>query len=409
MHYKKPNLLCYRIAQIAAWLVATFVFRRKILRNEIKGKKGPFVVIANHQAALDFVNLIGATRRPMSFVISNAFFNTLPIRGFLTRMGVIPKQQFQTTVRDMKRMKAVIDHGEPIVIYPAGLMCEDGLSTPIPAATYKFLKWLDADVYVAKTSGTYFAMPKWTSGFRPGRTHLDIYKLFSREELKDLDLGQVKSRADEALLFDAYREQETFRVKYSNGSNIRGLEHVLYQCPHCLAEFSVEAVEKDRLRCSACGYEQGSDAYGFLHKTSSHGEELRYVSDWSLGIYGRLKEKLLSGEVADLSTPMTIRMIDYARKKFMDVGHGTLSLNARQFTIDGVIREQPVSLAVSIAGVPTLPFKPGKYLEVQDGNDIYRCVPEDGRLVMKFINMVKIFHELSQNKERNAAKNPAVM
>ena len=409
MHYKKPNLLCYRIAQIAAWLVATFVFRRKILRNEIKGKKGPFVVIANHQAALDFVNLIGATRRPMSFVISNAFFNTLPIRGFLTRMGVIPKQQFQTTVRDMKRMKAVIDHGEPIVIYPAGLMCEDGLSTPIPAATYKFLKWLDADVYVAKTSGTYFAMPKWSSGFRPGRTHLDIYKLFSREELKNLDLGQVKSRADEALLFDAYREQEAFRVKYSNGSNIRGLEHVLYQCPHCLAEFSVEAVEKDRLRCSACGYEQGSDAYGFLHKTSSHGEELRYVSDWSLGIYGRLKEKLVSGEVADLSTPMTIRMIDYDRKKFMDVGHGTLSLNARQFTIDGVIREQPVSLAVSIAGVPTLPFKPGKYLEVQDGNDIYRCVPEDGRLVMKFINMVKIFHELSQNKERNAAKNPAVM
>ena len=409
MHYKKPNLLCYRIAQIAAWLVATFVFRRKILRNEIKGKKGPFVVIANHQAALDFVNLIGATRRPMSFVISNAFFNTLPIRGFLTKMGVIPKQQFQTTVRDMKRMKAVIDHGEPIVIYPAGLMCEDGLSTPIPAATYKFLKWLDADVYVAKTSGTYFAMPKWSSGFRPGRTHLDIYKLFSREELKNLDLGQVKSRADEALLFDAYREQEAFRVKYSNGSNIRGLEHVLYQCPHCLAEFSVEAVEKDRLRCSACGYEQGSDAYGFLHKTSSHGEELRYVSDWSLGIYGRLKEKLLSGEVADLSTPVTIRMIDYDRKKFMDVGHGTLSLNARQFTIDGVIREQPVSLAVSIAGVPTLPFKPGKYLEVQDGNDIYRCVPEDGRLVMKFINMVKIFHELSQNKERNAAKNPAVM
>ena len=409
MHYKKPNLLCYRIAQIAAWLVATFVFRRKILRNEIKGKKGPFVVIANHQAALDFVNLIGATRRPMSFVISNAFFNTLPIRGFLTKMGVIPKQQFQTTVRDMKRMKAVIDHGEPIVIYPAGLMCEDGLSTPIPAATYKFLKWLDADVYVAKTSGTYFAMPKWSSGFRPGRTHLDIYKLFSREELKNLDLGQVKSRADEALLFDAYREQEAFRVKYSNGSNIRGLEHVLYQCPHCLAEFSVEAVEKDRLRCSACGYEQGSDAYGFLHKTSSHGEELRYVSDWSLGIYGRLKEKLLSGEVADLSMPMTIRMIDYDRKKFMDVGHGTLSLNARQFTIDGVIREQPVSLAVSIAGVPTLPFKPGKYLEVQDGNDIYRCVPEDGRLVMKFINMVKIFHELSQNKERNAAKNPAVM
>ena len=104
MKYKKPNLFCYRIAQIAAWLVATFIFRRKFQRNEIKRKQGPFVVIANHQAALDFVNLIGATHRPMSFVISNSFFNTLPIRGFMEKMGVIPKQQFQTAVRDMKRM-----------------------------------------------------------------------------------------------------------------------------------------------------------------------------------------------------------------------------------------------------------------------------------------------------------------
>ena len=72
MKYKKPNLLCYRIAQVVAWIVATFIFRRKFLRNEIKGKQGPFVVIANHQAALDFVNLIGATQRPMNFVISNS-------------------------------------------------------------------------------------------------------------------------------------------------------------------------------------------------------------------------------------------------------------------------------------------------------------------------------------------------
>ena len=395
MHYKKPNLLCYRIAQIAAWLVATFIFRRKFRRNEIKGKKGPFVVIANHQAALDFVNLIGATSRPMSFVISNSFFNTLPIRGFLTKMGVIPKQQFQTTVRDMKRIKAVIDRGEPVVIYPAGLMCEDGLSTPIPAATYKFLRWLGADVYVAKTSGTYFAMPKWTSGFRPGRTYMDIYKLFTREELGQLDITQVKQRTDEALLFDAYREQEDLLVKYSKNNDIRGLEHVLYQCPHCQAEFTVENVDTDRLRCSACGYEEQSDEYGLLHKACAKGEEIRYVSDWSRLIYNRLKENILAGEQSSLRCPTVIRMIDYNRKKFVDVGSGVLSLDRTQFTVEGQIHGDPVTLAVSVTGIPTLPFKPGKYLELQQGSDIYRCVLADGRLVMKFINMVKIFHELT--------------
>ena len=180
MSYRKPNIFCYRIAQCASWFVSTFIFRRKLQRNEIKGKKGPFVVIANHEAALDFVNLIGITSTPMSFVISNSFYNSLPITGFFDQLGVIPKQQFQTTVRDMKTMKEVIDNGSPLVIYPAGLMCEDGLSTPIPAATYKFLQWLGVDVYVARTTGTYFSMPKWAKGLRVGRTYLDVYRLFSK-------------------------------------------------------------------------------------------------------------------------------------------------------------------------------------------------------------------------------------
>lgn len=399
MHYKKPNLFCYRIAQAVAWIVATFVFRRKILRNEIKGKNGPFVVIANHQAALDFVNLIGATHRPMSFVISNSFFNTLPIRGFLEKLGVIPKQQFQTAVRDLKRIKAVTEQGEPVVIYPAGLMCEDGLSTPIPSATYKFLKWLDADVYVARTEGTYFAMPKWASGLRAGRTYLDIYQLFTREELQGLDMALIKQKTDEALLFDAYREQENHPVKYSKANDIRGLENVLYQCPHCQTEFTVENVDKDRLHCSACGYEQQSDEYGFLHKASAVGAEIRYVSDWSRMIYARLKEQILSGALESLTAKTAIHMIDYDKKKFFEVGQGILRLNCQNFLFEGRIRGQDVTLTVPIAGVPTLPFKPGKYLEIQQGNDIYRCVLADGRLVMKFINMVKIFHELHNKKE----------
>ena len=133
MEYQKPNRFLYRVAQVVCWFVATFVFRRRILRNEIRGKKGPFVVIANHQAALDFVNLIGAAWRPMSFVISQSFFTTLPVKGYMKKIGVIPKQQFQTTVRDLKKIRAVIEAGQPAVIYPAGLMSEDGLSTPSPA------------------------------------------------------------------------------------------------------------------------------------------------------------------------------------------------------------------------------------------------------------------------------------
>ena len=90
MGENNQNIFCYRIAQIVSGFVTRFVFKRKVIRNEIKNIKGPFVVIANHQAAFDFVNLIGITRTPLTFVISNSFYNSLPIKGFMRKLGVIP-------------------------------------------------------------------------------------------------------------------------------------------------------------------------------------------------------------------------------------------------------------------------------------------------------------------------------
>ena len=393
MAYQKPSLFHYRVAQGICNVVATCLFRRRILRNEIKDAQGPYVVIANHQAALDFVNLIGATRRPMSFVISKSFFSTLPVRGWMEKMGVIPKQQFKTAVSDMKKMRAVIDAGQPLVIYPAGLMCEDGLSTPIPAATYRFLQWLGADVYVARTIGSYFVMPKWKGGIHPGRTTIDIYRLFSKEQLADMTEQEVKEKTDEALLYDAYREQEQDPVKYQGTRCIEGLENVLYLCPHCGREFAT-VTEGDVIRCTARGYEQVGDAYGFLHNRKGLGRELRYVSDWSRHIYERLRKRVLEGAEQGLSSPVAIQMVDHAKNKFVPVGDGVLTLDREHFTIAGTVKGEPVDLSVSIANTPTLPFSPGKHLEVQSGGDIYRCVPQEKRLVMKFINLLKVFYEL---------------
>lgn len=395
MKKEKPNLFWYRVTQVLAGTVSTVVFRRKLLRNEIRGKKGPFVVIANHQAALDFVNLIGATHVPMTFVISDSFYNTLPFKGIMNRLGVIPKQQFRTTITDIKRMKATVESGQILVLYPAGLMCEDGLSTPIPEATYQFLKWLGVDVYVAKTRGTYFAMPKWAHGMRPGRTYLDIYRLFSAEELAAADEKTVREKAEEALLFDAYREQEKLLVEYRDNDNIEGLENVLYMCPHCGTEFSVRVKDRSTIYCAACGYEEQSDRYAFLHHRGDVGSELRYVSDWSRLIYERLRERMWNGDETSLSAETDFQMVDPKRNKFVKVGHGCISLTEEGFALHGQINGEDIHLSVPLGGFASLPFSPGKHLEIQHGGNIYRCALKDGRAVMKFVNMVKIYYELN--------------
>lgn len=400
--YTRPNMALYRIAQGVSFVVAKLVFGRRFIRNELKNAEGPLVVIANHEAALDFVNIIGATSRPMSFVISNSFYNSLPVNGILKRLAVIPKQQFQTTVHDMRRIKSVIDNGEILVIYPAGLMCEDGLSTPIPRATYKFLKWLGADVYVARTTGSYFVMPKWTSGMRSGKTFLDIYKLFSKDELKRLKLSEIKESADKALLFDAYAEQEERLVKYRDADNLEGLENVLYECPECGTEFSIQVRDKNSLYCTDCGFKETADEYSFLHNTGHRGREIRHVSEWSRLIYSRLKEKIRADENYSLSAETKIQMIDFNKHKFTEVGFGEIKLSRHAFNLSGIVNGEKVQLSVSPANLPTLPFGPGKYLEIQHGDDIYRCVLSNGRLVMKFINALKIFYEFHNPEPEKA-------
>jgi 1-acyl-sn-glycerol-3-phosphate acyltransferase len=389
----RPNALYYRITQVVCWFFSHLIFRRKVLRNEIKKAKGPFLVIANHQAAYDFTNLFCAHPKPMNFVVSSSFFHSLPLKNFMAKLGVIPKQQFQTTVKDLKTMKAVVDSGRPLVIYPAGLMCEDGLPTPFPTSTYKLFKWLGVDVYMARSAGTYFAMPKWTKGFRPGKTTLDIYKLFSKEDLETATMEEIRAKTDKALDFDAYKEQEQLQFTYLGGNNVEGLEHVLYQCPHCHEEFTIQVRDKDTLYCTQCGFAQKSDKMGFLHNCGDT-EEIRYVSDWSKGIYERLKARIQSGEDLTLSCPTDFHMIDPKKNKFVPAGQGQITLNSKCFVLEGVLHGQDFSLSVPIGSFASLPFKPGKYIEVQDGPDIYRCVLGDGKLAMKFINLVKIRYEL---------------
>lgn len=391
MRYTRPNPFCYGLAKAVSWIAAGLLFRRKFLRNEIKNAPGPFVVIANHETALDFVNIIGACKRSMNFVISKSILGTLPCQGFLKKLGLIPKQQFQTGVGDLKKMKAVVADGGRLVIYPAGLMCEDGLSTPIPSATYKFLKWLGVDVYVARSYGSYFVLPKWSGKIRPGRTYIDIYKLFSAEELSEMDEESIRRRTDGAILFDAYREQDGYHVRYGGGSNIEGLENVLYMCPHCGSEFSIRVKCKNILQCEKCGYAQQSDDYAMLHKCSVHGEEIRYVSDWSRLIFEKIRDSAERGELASLSCATAFHMLEEGKNRFREVGRGCVSLNKDAFNLAGEMNGEPVDISVPIANIPTLPFGPGKYFEVQHGGSIYRCVLDDGRLVMKFINLLKAF------------------
>lgn len=392
--YKKPNFFVYGVFYIISKIISKLKFNLKIKRNEIKKAKGPYIVIANHESSIDFINLAASTKHRLSFVISNSFYNSLKVNPLLKACGVIPKQQFQTNASDMKKMKQVISNNGKLVVYPAGLMTENGVSTPIPVSTAKFLKWLDVDVYVAYTEGSYLTNPKWGKGFRKGEITLDIYKLFTKEQLAEYPLEELSKLIYDKLYYNAYKNQERNMIPYKNGNNIQGLQNVLYWCPKCNKEFTYEITSNNTMKCSHCGNEVYLDEYGFLKPQTENDIYYKHPSDWSENIYNNLYDEVSKNINYALETTCTFKMLNYKKHQFEEICKGSISLDKDKFTLNGDFNGEN-TLEVLIKSLPTLPFKPGVHLEIQDGNTIYRCCFDDGKLVTKWINLLKVFYELN--------------
>jgi ribosomal protein S27E len=387
--YKKPNWLVYFIYRMISKFIAKFVFNTHINRNELKKVKGPYVVIANHESSIDFINVAAFIKRRVHFVISKSFYNTLPIRGLLKLVGVIPKQQFQTSVVDIKKMKQVIENDMPLVIYPVGLMSENGASDPVPNSTSKFLKMMNIDVYVCRTKGSYLTKPKWSKVRRKGRIDIDIYKLFSKEQLGQLSNDEIYDLIEKNLSYDAYKNNEVDKVKFKNGDNLKGLEYVLFRCPHCHKEKSIISNNDTTLVCKDCGYSVKGNEYGLLESLNNSKIYFTSPSEWYFSIYDYYKNKILLGEEILLENEVDILMINYKKKKYELVGKGKVCLNKDKIILTGDVNKE-----FNITNYPYLPFIPGRHLDLQDGQDIYRLDFKEKYDVTKFVMLVKIYHNL---------------
>ena len=234
---------------------------------------------------------------------------------------------------------------------------------------------------------------------RKGKITLEVTKMLSKEELQKMDATEVSSIVSDKLDYNAYKYQEEDKVIYKNGNSIEGLENVLYWCPKCDNEFTIKNASFDTMKCSHCGNEVYLDKYGFLNKKNDNDVHYKYVSDWYLEIYNRLKEEVSKNSEYKLNENVVVHMLNYKKHKFEPVGRAKLELNKDNFIIDGIINDENKLINVPIKTLPILPFKPGKQLEIQDGSVIYRCVFDNGQAVSKWINLLKIYYEINNEKD----------
>ena len=391
--YNKPKKSTYNFYRFLFKIASKCMFNVKIKRNDLKNKKGPFLVIANHQSEIDFVNLMAAIPTQTHFVVGEAAYKASSMSKIMQKIGCLPRKGIDFSNDEINQMKTILNNDMPVAIYPIGIITENGMSTNPSVTMPSLLKSLSTDVYVAKSNGSYLTSPKWSNKRRKGRIDLEIYKLLSKDQVDNLSLEQLYDHLSINLKYNEYDYVINNHIKYKNGNNVEGLHYVLHRCPDCDNEYSIEA-NKDTLFCKNCGYTVKANNYGLLSlvKGSTY---YKKPSDWYLDMQAILSNNTKQIPDYNFNSDGKLLMINNETSKFEEVGICKVILDETNIKLIGTIKNKPLNETLNTSSYPLVPYKPGKHIEITVNNNIYRIVFDNPYHASKFNMLLK---EYNKNK-----------
>ncbi|MFY9510572.1 MAG: MFS transporter [Rubrivivax sp.] len=118
------------LLRFVAFVLSRCIYRFRLRGDEHIPAEGPAILVCNHVSFVDAVLLMGASPRPIRFIMDHRIFAT-PVLGWLFRLGrAIPIAPHKTdpATYDMafEQARQVLDDGELLCIFPEGGITRDG-------------------------------------------------------------------------------------------------------------------------------------------------------------------------------------------------------------------------------------------------------------------------------------------
>lgn len=118
------------LLRFVAWLMVKAICRLRVSGQTHIPLEGAAVLVANHVSFADAVVIMGASPRPVRFVMDHRIFKT-PLLGFIFRhSGAIPiapaKEDPQMLEKAFADVSAALRNGDLIGIFPEGAITRDG-------------------------------------------------------------------------------------------------------------------------------------------------------------------------------------------------------------------------------------------------------------------------------------------
>lgn len=248
-------------------LVAIFLwFRFGYTFKSARRLPDNYIVLSNHLTDYDPL-LVGVSFKQMYFVASEHIARWKHAFKFI-KFGFDPILRYKGALASsmVVEMLRHVRKGRNVCMFAEGVRSWDGTPSPIAYATAKLIRTAGCGLVTYKITGGYFVSPMWATTLRRGPLHGEPVNVYTKEQLEAMSVDEIYEAICNDLSDDAYDRQLAAPKKYRGKALAKGLESLLFICPHCGAHDTLTTLD-DAVHCKQCGHAFTYDAYGMLHGT----------------------------------------------------------------------------------------------------------------------------------------------
>ena len=349
----------------------------KVEKVNMEGLKPPYMMLSNHMHFIDFELAAQATwPHSVSNVVS---IDGYVIKWFLLEwIGAICTRKYTNDLHLIKSIRHVLKRGDILSMYPEARYTPCGTTSFLPESLGKLVKMNKVPVVTVIHRGNHLYAPFWN--FRDKRRvplHTTFTQLLTAEQVSEMSVEEINEAIKNALQYDDYRYQKENGIKIKEATRAEGLHKVLYQCPHCKTEFSMDS-KGEELFCTACGKRWVWQEDGYIRALNGE-TEFDHVPDWYNWEKSEVQKQIadesysFEDEVEVFSLPRVWRYIPLGKAKLThDINEG--------FVLEGFYRNKkwrvhrlPQQMNSLHVEYDFGPLKKFDYVDISNENDSFYC------------------------------------
>ncbi|MDK2882962.1 MAG: 1-acyl-sn-glycerol-3-phosphate acyltransferase [Bacillota bacterium] len=189
---ERGSRAAYLLAKAAGSLLLRLTGGVEVAGAEFVPRRGPLILVANHQSLLDPIALIAAMPREITFLAASYLFR-IPLVGLIIRsVGAMPVHGPKADLRSLRSALTFLQKGKAIGLFPEGGVSRPGELRPfMPGWAYLALK-SGAPVLPVILRGSSKVLPVGTFIPRPGRIRIEVLPPLTFAPKKKIAQGDLE-------------------------------------------------------------------------------------------------------------------------------------------------------------------------------------------------------------------------